>query len=272
MDRPRLLAALACIFLCTAPLSAADLTLIGRKITKEPAYKSKPKYCLLAFGPEARTRVWLVQDGNTLYVDRNGNGDLTEPGKKVAAKEDKSYDANEYGLSFEAGELKLGGKAHKHLTVSFPRLKPYTSLKDNPYIREALKADAQASAARISVEVESARLKGNGIGGRLIQMAGFYDPTGILQFADKPADAPIIHFDGAWHITFYGELPTLRLGRDNDLVLVVGTPGLGGGTFAMLGYDKAIPDGLYPKAEVRFPVAQPGGDQLTELYELKERC
>jgi hypothetical protein len=251
---------------------AADLAKIDRTIKKEPVYSGKPKYGLLIFGPDAAARVWLVQDGNTLYVDRNGNGNLTEPGKKVAAKEDKSYDAKEYGLFFEAGELKVGGKVHKHLTVGFPRLKVYSSLQDNPHIREALKADVQASAARISVEVESARLKGNGIGGRLIQMAGFYDPTGILQFADKPADAPIIHFDGAWHITFYGELPTLRLGRDNDLVLVVGTPGLGGGTFAMLGYDKAIQDGLHPKAEVRFPAAQEGGDRLKELYELRERC
>ena len=35
----------------------ADLTKIDRTIAKEPAYKSKPKYCLLVFGPEAKTRV-----------------------------------------------------------------------------------------------------------------------------------------------------------------------------------------------------------------------
>jgi hypothetical protein len=29
----------------------ADLTKIDRTIAKEPAYKSKPKYCLLVFGP-----------------------------------------------------------------------------------------------------------------------------------------------------------------------------------------------------------------------------
>ena len=40
----------------------------------------------------------------------------------------------------------------------------------------------------------------------------------------------------------------------------------------MLNYDKAIPDGLYPKAEVRFEAAQPGGGPLKETYELKERC
>ena len=63
---------------------AADLTKIDRTIVKEPAYEGKPKYCLLVFGPEAKTRVWLVLDGDVLYVDRNGNGDLTEPKEKVS--------------------------------------------------------------------------------------------------------------------------------------------------------------------------------------------
>jgi len=64
----------------SAPAIAADLTKIDRSIGKEPRYQTKaPKYCLLVFGPEAKYRVWLVLDGNTLYVDRNGKGDLTWP-------------------------------------------------------------------------------------------------------------------------------------------------------------------------------------------------
>jgi hypothetical protein len=66
-------------------LTAADLAKINRTIQKEPAYADQPRYCLLVFGPAAAHRVWLVQDGGTLYVDRNGNGGLTEPGEKVAA-------------------------------------------------------------------------------------------------------------------------------------------------------------------------------------------
>jgi hypothetical protein len=62
---------------------AADLSKADRTIKKEPTYKTKPKYCLLVFGPEAKTRVWVVIDGDAAYVDRNGNGDLTEPGKRV---------------------------------------------------------------------------------------------------------------------------------------------------------------------------------------------
>jgi hypothetical protein len=57
-----------------APTAAADLSKIARTIRKEPHYKVKPKYALLVFGPEAKTRVWIVEDGETLYVDRNADG------------------------------------------------------------------------------------------------------------------------------------------------------------------------------------------------------
>ncbi len=64
-------------------LNAADLTNLDRKIAKEPVYKDKPLYCLVTFGPELRPCIWLVLDGDILYVDRNGNGDLTEAGKRL---------------------------------------------------------------------------------------------------------------------------------------------------------------------------------------------
>ena len=64
--------------------AAADLIKIDRTIAKEPVYQNKPKYCLLVFGSDAKTHVWLVIDGDVLYVDRNGNGDLTEKGERMA--------------------------------------------------------------------------------------------------------------------------------------------------------------------------------------------
>jgi hypothetical protein len=71
---------------------AVDLSKIDRTIAKEPAYRTATqRYCLLIFGPEAKTRVWLVMDGDDLYVDRNGNGDLTEPGEKQPVKAEAVY-------------------------------------------------------------------------------------------------------------------------------------------------------------------------------------
>jgi hypothetical protein len=55
------------------PGNAADLSKIDRTIGKEPAYQSKPKYCLVVFGPEAKTRLWVVFDGSTIYgSDKKG--------------------------------------------------------------------------------------------------------------------------------------------------------------------------------------------------------
>ena len=72
--RPALLAFLA--LAGTAP--AADFGNFARTLHKEPVYHSKsPRYALLTFGPEAKDRVWLVHDGDLLYVDRNGSADLT---------------------------------------------------------------------------------------------------------------------------------------------------------------------------------------------------
>ncbi|MDB2687442.1 hypothetical protein N9Y42_09545, partial [Mariniblastus sp.] len=48
-----------------------------------PDFESTPKYCLLEFGRSNKQQVWIVTDGTTFFVDRNLNGDLTEPGEKI---------------------------------------------------------------------------------------------------------------------------------------------------------------------------------------------
>ena len=58
MSRLLCVAVVLLLGLLAAPLTAVDLTKIDRAIAKEPVYKSKsPRYCLLVFGPEAKTRV-----------------------------------------------------------------------------------------------------------------------------------------------------------------------------------------------------------------------
>jgi hypothetical protein len=64
------------------------------------------------FGPDAKTRVCLVQDGDVLYVDRNANGDLTEKEERVSLKQsDKSFRV------FEAGDIHDGALKHTELSV-----------------------------------------------------------------------------------------------------------------------------------------------------------
>jgi hypothetical protein len=54
-------------------------------------------------------------------------------------------------------------------------------------------------------------------------------------------------------------------------MLAVGTPGLGGGTLAMLGYEGTVPAEARPIAEVKFPPAKEG-ESVKERFEFEERC
>src|SRR5262245_9954897 len=161
------------LLLATGPAVTAwgaDLTKLDRTIAKEPAYKNKPKYCLLVFGPEAKTRVWLVQDGDVLYVDRNGNGDLMEKDENCQAQAPQDEIARKAGYKpadgyrlWQVGDLlESDGKTkHTNLEVSSSR-KGYS----------------------MSVSTHGRRheyvVHGNG----------------PLRFADRPQDAPVVHFAG----------------------------------------------------------------------------
>jgi hypothetical protein len=62
------MALLVALMTADRPVYAVNLGKIDRTIGKEPKYQWKPQYCLVVLGPEAKTRVWLVLDGNVLYA------------------------------------------------------------------------------------------------------------------------------------------------------------------------------------------------------------
>jgi hypothetical protein len=114
-----------------SPAPAADLTNIDRSISKEPTYQTKaPKYCLLVFGLDAKYRVWLVLDGGTLYVDRNGNGDLTEPGKSTKVESANSDPANFSPITIFAPD----GKTEEKLNFALYGWFDYRDGKNTPQI------------------------------------------------------------------------------------------------------------------------------------------
>jgi hypothetical protein len=249
---------LACLA-CASTASGADLSKINRAIVKEPAYHSKPRYCLLVFGPEAKTRVWLVQDGDTLYVDRNGNGDLTEPGKKIQAEkrddEDSSY-------IFNIGAIIDGNCLHKELQLIVAKLDGLAEWDET--VRAFLAKNPQGRGYRLSVELEMPGWKGAMPEGRVRQRTSLLDRNGLLQFADRPKEAPIIHFGGPWQVTLYGQ-HELTIDREADVVLGVGTPGIGPGTMAYINYDGVIPEHAYPTVDIAFPSIKANDAALLRL-------
>jgi hypothetical protein len=55
-------------------------------------------------------------------------------------------------------------------------------------------------------------------------------------------------------------------------MLVVGTPGIGPGTFAAVGYTDTVPASAKPVVEIEFQPAKAGDPPVKERYEIKERC
>ena len=88
--RLTLMSAVAGLLVVASHCSAIDFAKVDRRIVKEPAYKEAPLYGLAVIGPEANTRVWMVLDGEKLYVDKNCNGDLTDDGPPAEIKDPKT--------------------------------------------------------------------------------------------------------------------------------------------------------------------------------------
>ncbi len=102
-----LLAAVA-IATMVSTVSAVDLMKIDRKILSEPKYETEtPEYCLLVFGQDADKHIWMVRDGKTLYVDRNSNGKLGEPGERVSAGRSPTFLVKSIALSGSGKQPKI---------------------------------------------------------------------------------------------------------------------------------------------------------------------
>ncbi len=213
-----------------APASAADLNKVDRTIAREPVYQSKPRYCLLVFGPEAKTRVWLVVDGDVLYVDRNGNGDLTEGDERCMPQ-----------------QLRLDKRWHDYVIgdiIDLDGRTKYTDLR--------LRA-MKGGEARVSVRAYRDHEQHTG-----------YD-DGSLRFADRPQIAPIVHFAGPLSIRAR-PFKLVRGKTEAEIWAEMGTPGRGEGTFAWV-WDWKISlvaemefPGSDPRAErIKLKVSSNGG-------------
>ena len=114
--------------------------------------------------------MWLVQDGDVLYVDRNGNGDLTEPDERIAA--DPEYGNPEDGVyQFKAGNLPDGKLLHKDLRVYTSNLS--FQVNSDPNVKNLLDANPKWRAHSIKVDVEIPGQRGGGFDGRVSQRPEF---------------------------------------------------------------------------------------------------
>jgi hypothetical protein len=265
MRTPTLLAVAVALLLAPAA-QASDLDKIERKIAKEPAYQTKsPKYCLLVFGPDAKSRVWLVQDGDTLYVDRRGNGDLTGDGQRVKAKQQ-----NDSYRSFEVGDLTIDGLTHKGLSVTQVKCSREMAGNDQEWER-IKKSGPEPWMWWVGITAERSADDKRDLPKRIGYIING-DGAGMLLFADRPQDAPIIHLNGPFTLALQDRKQRFIAGDKTMFQIGVGPQGLGAGTFAFVLYTDTIPNDAYPQAEVTFPAKTPGQSAVRNKYTLKQRC
>ena len=218
------------------PLVPEYLTDIDRTLKKEPKYAGSPLYLLLAFGPEAKSRVWVVLDGTALYVDRNGNGDLTDDGV-VSSLPDAG---NPRSPAFLIGDITVGSVTHSDVFLS------------------AIRMNTGSVFAKLGVKV----------GGKTLQTAG---PTN-LRLAESAKEARVIHFGSPIVTTIPSHtMPSFPdANRPDDFRVQIVTPGIGAGSFAAFGSEQ-LPEGVAPVAEFEFtPLA--GGEPKKLTVKLTERC
>src|SRR5262249_18328163 len=148
-----------------------------------------PKHGLLAYGPEAKARAWVVLDGDVLYVDRKGNGNLTEDGKRFNGKL----------TTFQLQGETLPGKA---LTFDIDEVPAFGKEPWPHAVRLTLHRKGAGDWQIRSVwdgywadEVPFGRTKPE----------RSYQPSQVLEgslpFADRPRDAPVVHFGGPLTMT-----------------------------------------------------------------------
>jgi len=224
-----------------------------RRLTKEPAYQGTPRYYLLVFGAEMTSSVWLVFDGTTLYVDRNANGDLTEPGERFSAKESKVT-------------TEIDGKKYPQLDYEIPDVTERDGKTKHSPLRVSLMRATKNEYGDVYVTVRTA--------------AGYrqYSYFGFNQEKDrvpKPATAPFRHFHGPLHLKLLEPAPGLLRGESMNLYAQIETPHEGPQKVWVdhgNGKDPTVPADVNPIVTIELPTGKPGAKSVKLKVPLDQRC
>lgn len=188
-----------------------DYAKVERSISREPKYNAEPRYALFILDPRARFRVWAVLDKSradlpyydVLYFDKNGNGDLTEPGERFVGR----YDAQLKELSIRVGDLPVPGTKLTHTDLRF------LTVERHGYQGFWF---SMKWAGRVPVD--------GGYG---------KDFTHLTAYAPSAAKAPILRPTPRGRLSFKCWEPdlTLAVGKATDVQVSIGKPGSGPDTF-----------------------------------------
>jgi hypothetical protein len=242
---PRLLFGIATALCCAvpfadqAPASTNVVSHSDRTIIKEPTYQSTPKYSLLTLGNSGEVKVWMVEDGKRLFVDKNANGDMTDDGPPIEPSNARKLDADRWDFEYLLAAITpSNGSQHTNFVL---RRWNYGEKEDS---------------YGLSLSVN----------GEMPMYAGWF---GTFWSTNREA-APVMHFGGPL---------TPKLLRRKDftigetqqrLSLCFLNPGSGTGAESRLSID-ALPRFVVPKLNIEWPTAG-GSAALRTSHQLIQRC
>ncbi len=105
--------------------------------------------------------------------------------------------------------------------------------------------------------------------GKRLRIA-YLDSQGVLRFSDRAATAPIIHVNGPLRMDVQDKQSFVR-GEATTFAAVMGTPGLGKGTFAALGYQH-LGENIHPSVTLKFPGENSRMPNRVAAFSLTHRC
>lgn len=220
-------------------LKEGPLSKIERKITKEPQYTGSPRYALLVLGADAETKVWMVEDGNLLYVDKNGNGDLTDDGPPITQTNSRQFNGTNRDCQYVLDELQpIGGS---RVTDFCLRRWNYGDKEDS---------------YGLSLTLD----------GKIPMYAGWFGTF----WASSPAAVPLVHFGGLLRPVTLGCKEIVLRSAPDRLGIGFINRIAGEGTTTYLSID-ALPKSVIPEVRIDWPVAE-GAPALRTFELLTERC
>lgn len=201
-----------------SPYVEVDYAKVERTIAKEPAYVAVPRYALFVLDPAGTFRTWAVVDRSApdarfydvLYFDLDGDGDLTESGERFTGVHRPDGAPAGIEMTFKIPEIRVPGSNLVHTKF---------------WLSTAPKKDRSGFWFQM-------------YWGGKTEMSGGYGRTGsnTTAWGTSVAAAPIFRPcpDGVLTFATWSELPELRPGGEGHLNVIVGNPGSGPDTLAVV--------------------------------------
>lgn len=245
MNMLRLLLAIATTFWCVVPFAddaraaTNGASRFDRTIIKEPTYQSVPKYCLITVGDSSAVKVWMVEDGKRLFVDKNANGDLTDDGPPLQPSNTRALDAKRWDFEYLLAAITpADGSRHTNFVL---RRWNYNDKEDS---------------YGLSLSVDS----------QMPMYAGWFGTF----WSTNRQKAPVVHFGGPFTPRLLRR-KDFRIGEKGErLSLCFINPGSGPGAESRLSIE-ALPRLVVPELSTEWPTAG-GGAPLRTIHLLTQRC